>query len=56
MFAARQSLGRRPIGATVLAVIALLLRLTWGVPLPADPERALAAMLGDHALCLAGAG
>ena len=56
MLAASQNPGRRPIGATTVAMVfALLLRLVWGVPLPVDPERARSPQLlgGDHALCLA---
>ena len=39
-------------GAALLALLAALLRVAWPVPIPVAPEQALAALYGEHALCL----
>jgi hypothetical protein len=39
--------------AVATLVFALVLRLAWVVPAPADEARSFAAAFGEHALCLA---
>ena len=52
---AKRMIGVRRRIPAWLAILALALRLAWPTPTPALPDLNVAALFGEHALCLAGA-
>ena len=49
----KHKLGRPRVFAVAMLVLALVLRLPSATPLTPDPSRGLAAIFGEHALCIA---